>query len=1306
MKKALKKFKQTRINVIFYYILAMILILSFLIVKSDAHKDIRENISFFNYKIYFEKPKLNDIIINNKTFTQISMSNCISYSNIGSPSLPIYPIKILLPQDKDISQINISYKNFIELEYNLSDKPIIPQQEPISTTTSISDTKFLKNDDIYNSLNPVINKIYNVNDINFCRGYAIRTIILFPVQYIPKLGKLYYFPELNININFEKNRSKNIIDGNNMLRDNNKDKDIVKSMIVNPNTINTYMPNSNSKLGVCGICNSSKTYEYVIITNEALNNTISQMYNWSDLLNHRNTYSGLNTTLLTVEDIDDCRAYWNDTELFNDSAAHVREFIKDAYLNWDTQYVLLGGDWVINDENKQIVPTRIFYVWDARFEDYPDMPCDMYFSNLDGTWRDTIHNCWGGGKNSSANDHYAELFVGRMTVSTAEELSNFIKKVIWYDLYTDGDFINKSVFFGGNLGSGYDINSADYMEEIRNGSKSHFYHCEGFTDWNDNNPDYEFNISTRKYYDWGANIPDDYIEIINNNNACIINHIGHGSITSALDMTKIQLESLANTKYFFAYSQQCLSARFTEGDTPEKILTCKNGDNGSFGLIWNTGYGWFNKYSTNGSSQFLQLHFWDYLFNHSTANWEIGAAHTYSKDKISSYVDIPDWHYSWCYSWYSSNLFGDPAQKIKVKSNNSEMSIILKDEIPTNSSINISVGNLTIGINATDPEGDTMNILFRTNFSGMWEDIESNNSVQDGIFTQIHQFNDYNTKYWWSVNASDISGDSGWVNETYHFTTRLKHNVSPPTDFGVQTYNSTQINITWFIGENASHTYIERNVNSSWIRGQGSLIYNDTGTYYHDDNLTPHSIYFYKAWSWDKIDNVWSINNYSTSNTTLNCIPYFYNEKPINGSTDNSINPLLSISINDPDSDNLNISFFTNSTGPWTLIGLNESSSYFIYNQSNNSFNCYLTKYWWSVNCTDGYDWINKTYQFTTGKNNPPIISNENPLNKSTSVSPTKSVITIYIYDQEGNNINWTIETSPNIGKSSQNYDLDGNKICNISNLEYSKTYYWYVNATDIGSGNSTNKKFWFKTNKKNIIIDNIPQNNPPNTPLIPIGKELGYINTIYNYSTTITDINNDLIRIRFDWGDGTYSDWTDFFKPNTPIILEHSWNLSGEYNIRSIAQDEKGEYSRWSDTLTVTIKEKPRQKVEFTVIKKILGNGTIIFDVLLLNGIQEENYIYYFDFGDGINSTAKKPTHHYSSPGIYYVTLVIYDTTGNIVNKTFFKITISSESNIITNIAGKKKQPDIFVIFAILILIFIEFFSILIILFSEKNKN
>jgi len=126
----------------------------------------------------------------------------------------------------------------------------------------------------------------------------------------------------------------------------------------------------------------------------------------------------------------------------------------------------------------------------------------------------------------------------------------------------------------------------------------------------------------------------------------------------------------------------------------------------------------------------------------------------------------------------------------------------------------------------------------------------------------------------------------------------------------------------------------------------------------------------------------------------------------------------------------------------------------------------YATTYTWYVKATDGNGWTNKTYIFTTESapaNNPPIISGPIPANSSTDISVSTTSLSITIEDPEGNPINWSIQTSPNIGSNSATGEGNGSKTCSITGLSNYTTYTWFVSATD---GTSWTEKIYTFTTK------------------------------------------------------------------------------------------------------------------------------------------------------------------------------------------------------------------------------------------------
>ena len=107
------------------------------------------------------------------------LNNCISFSEPGKPSLPIYPIKILIPLNCDLSDLDISYGQMIKVDCDIKNKPIIPQQEPIKIGFN-EKTTFRIDEDIYCSSKPIVNSLYSFEDISYCRGYKILSLSLHP----------------------------------------------------------------------------------------------------------------------------------------------------------------------------------------------------------------------------------------------------------------------------------------------------------------------------------------------------------------------------------------------------------------------------------------------------------------------------------------------------------------------------------------------------------------------------------------------------------------------------------------------------------------------------------------------------------------------------------------------------------------------------------------------------------------------------------------------------------------------------------------------------------------------------------------------------------------------------------------------------------------------------------------------------------------------------------------------------------------------------------------------------------------------
>ncbi len=196
-------------------------------------------------------------------------------------------------------------------------------------------------------------------------------------------------------------------------------------------------------------------------------------------------------------------------------------------------------------------------------------------------------------------------------------------------------------------------------------------------------------------------------------------------------------------------------------------------------------------------------------------------------------------------------------------------------------------------------------------------------------------------------------------------------------------------------------------------------------------------------------------------------------------------------------------------------------------------------------------------------------------------------------------------------------------------------------------------------------IIPSSEEGNPPDAPAKPYGPTFVEIGVEYAYTSSAVDVDGDQIRYRFDWGDGNYSDWSEFVASNTSVSMSHSWTFISTFEVRAIAQDENGLNSSWSLPINVMALqfdfEGEPPVADFSVPSNASTNQTIVFDAS--GSFDEDGVIisYLWDFGDGENGSGITPSHVYENPGKYIVTLVVMDNNGNTHSKSII-VTVASE--------------------------------------------
>ena len=141
-------------------------------------------------------------------------------------------------------------------------------------------------------------------------------------------------------------------------------------------------------------------------------------------------------------------------------------------------------------------------------------------------------------------------------------------------------------------------------------------------------------------------------------------------------------------------------------------------------------------------------------------------------------------------------------------------------------------------------------------------------------------------------------------------------------------------------------------------------------------------------------------------------------------------------------------------------------------------------------------------------------------------------------------------------------------------------SYYEILEGTD-GTEEIFGQTWWYSP-----IIHVSVVNNPPNKPNKPQGSNNGQVGVEYTYTTKTFDDDGDKVLFKWDWGDGTSSDWEGPYFSGETCKSNHTWTQGGNYQIKVMSKDTHDYESPWSNPLSVNI---PRSKMSSRPLLQLL---------------------------------------------------------------------------------------------------------------------
>jgi|GEM_PF-1223043 len=689
----------------------------------------------------------------------------------GYPLIPVKGASILLPIGYAVSSVDVVPKNLVSLsgKHNLSfatqDVPLLSETDLASLGFEVKDV--VENPDLYSKSSFYPEKAYSEYSISIQRGYTFLNLNLYPLQYNPVTGEVNYYNEIEITINLENTNQvpytfrgteydKQVIENKRLasLFDSKDYQGDISTAIkeitlqedeIKLDVLSSYediildVPfndpeggyNPDGDAGSDGGAyapfdgGTRDSCEYLIITTQDFASAFQVLADYKST----RVQDPLSSCVFTVQEIYSnpdysCTGYWNledgcgSQNQFNDNSARIRNFIRYAYDQLQTKYVLLGGDAdadVVGGETQEvIVPVR--YLFPTGASSAREIASDIYFSNLDGSFDADGDKVFG--EDATELDLDSEVYVGRVPADSVLEVNNFVEKIIFNELNP----INaKPLMAGEYLGFGGPAQYATgAMEQIRLGTSADGYTTIGFY------PTFDPNLLPVLYdsseYTW------EYLELLNlmNNQVNIINHLGHANNTNVMRLNNNFVDnSLFNQNPIFIYSQGCYPGGFDNlnsslntiaDDSIAEHLLFLSSPRGSVAVMMNNRYGWGSRNSINGPSHWFARWFWDAQFNPLVLDKSVASLNSYSHEQNN--YRILDGSSIAKFVYFETNLLGDPELKLNISNQYSQnLNIQLINNSGSSSfDIDANISNLEINQNYTY----TLDMGYFENYGIVW----------------------------------------------------------------------------------------------------------------------------------------------------------------------------------------------------------------------------------------------------------------------------------------------------------------------------------------------------------------------------------------------------------------------------------------------------------------------------------------------------------------------------------------------------------------------------------------------------------
>ena len=556
------------------------------------------------------------------TYANLLMKAAMQTARRGQPEVPWFKVSLMLPPGQAAESLAFIGDSLVEIPGQYLLRPHQPSQ-PLSLQ---GDPGFFIDRSLYHS-----DESYPVSKCGalmtqYLNGIGFALSSFSPVVYFPASGKLMYYARGRIIVSTKTAESGQFL----AVTPGKAARERALKLAQNPDMLAQYdypLPADTN------------AYQMLVIAPAVFENRFQPLITYYQSRGVKVKVKSLSTV------------YGNATGI--DNAQKIRNYIIQQYLVNHIEHVLLAGD-------AELMPTRGLYCEVMSSSLYIDnnIPSDIYFSALDGSWNTDGDSKWG---EPGEEDLLPEISVGRFCASDTNDLNVMLNKTILYQQNPVVADLDKPLLVGEKLWSSPNTWGADYLNLLVGTHSDYGYTTSGLD-------------TTQLYdtlYDKGLPAPWNYLQLLAkiNQGHSFLYHVGHANTDYVMRMynnniTNANFSQVNGVIHGFmpVYSHGCYCAQFDASDCIAERMLCISNFCNVF--VGNSRYGWFNEGTSDGPSQHINREFTDAIYHDGEKS--VGMAHTISKIATAPWVTAPgQWEEGalrWC--MFTCNVLGDPAMQI------------------------------------------------------------------------------------------------------------------------------------------------------------------------------------------------------------------------------------------------------------------------------------------------------------------------------------------------------------------------------------------------------------------------------------------------------------------------------------------------------------------------------------------------------------------------------------------------------------------------------------------------------------------